>query len=114
MIVRATLAEIDLVRHSPQHAIEVFQASVIDALREQDGYEGCYVLLSGEGKVLVLTFWSSEEAAEASLTSGFYEAQIAKLSDLVFFRATPGREAYEVVIADAPVPAGRGEGAVDG
>ncbi len=109
MIVRATLAEIDLVRHGPQHAIEMFQGSVLDALHEQDGYEGCYVLLSQDGKVLVLTFWSSEEAAQASLMSGFYEAQIEKLSDLVFFRAAPGREAYEVVVADAPVSTGRGE-----
>ena len=114
MIVRATLAEIDLVRHSPQHAIEVFQGSVLAALHDQDGYEGCYVLLSQEGKVLVLTFWSSEEAADASLTSGFYRAQIEKLSDFVFFRAAPGREAYEVVVADAPVPAERGEGGADG
>jgi heme-degrading monooxygenase HmoA len=106
MVVRATLAEIDLVRHGPEHAIEVFETSVVPALREQDGYEGCYVLLSPEGKVLVLTFWSSDETAHASRVSGFYQAQIEKLSDLVFFRAAPGREAYDVVVADAPVPAG--------
>lgn len=106
MVVRATLAEIDLVRHGPKHAIEVFESSVVPALREQEGYEGCYVLLSQEGKVLVLTYWSSDETAHASRVSGFYEAQIAKLSDFVFFRAAPGREAYDVVVADAPVPAG--------
>lgn len=114
MIVRATLAEIDLVRHGPRHAIEVFHGSVVPALREQEGYEGCYVLLSEEGKVLVLTFWSSEEAAQATVESGFYQAQVERLSDLVFFHAPPGRETYEVVVADAPVPAGRGEGGADG
>ncbi len=30
----------------------VFRESVVPALREQDGYEGVYVLLSDEGKVL--------------------------------------------------------------
>ena len=58
MVARATLAEIDVVRQSPKHAIEVLEESVLPALHEQEGYEGCYVLLSQEGRVLVLTFWS--------------------------------------------------------
>ena len=103
MVARATLAEIDLVRHGPTRAIELFKQSVVPALEEQDGYEGCYVLLSQEGKVMVLTFWSSEETARVSRLSGFYQEQIEKLSDLVFFRAAPGREAYDVVVADSPV-----------
>ena len=103
MVARATLAEIDLVRHGPRRAIELFKESVVPALEEQEGYEGCYVLLSQEGKVLVLTFWSSDETARASRLSGFYQEQIEKLSDFVFFRATPGREAYDVVVADSPV-----------
>ena len=105
MVARVTLAEIDLVRRSPKHAIEVFKESVVPALEEQDGYQGCYVLLSSEGKVMVLTFWTSDETARASRLSGFYDEQIGKLSDLVFFRASPGREAYEVVVAEAPVTA---------
>jgi heme-degrading monooxygenase HmoA len=106
MVARATLAEIDPVRESPQHAVAVFEESVVPALREQDGYEGCYVLLSEEGKVLVLTFWESNEKARASRLSGFYQAQIERLSDFVFFSSAPGREGYEVVVADAPVAAG--------
>jgi heme-degrading monooxygenase HmoA len=103
MVVRATLAEVDVVRRDPNDAIAVFRESVVPALHEEDGYEGCYVLLSDEGKLLVLTFWSSEEAAEATRASGFYQAQIAKFtSDLVVFNAAPGREAYEVVVAEAP------------
>jgi heme-degrading monooxygenase HmoA len=105
MVARATLAEIDPVRQSPHQAIGVFEESVVPALREQDGYEGCYVLLSEEGKVLVLTLWESEEQAHASQQSGFYQAQIEKLSDFVFFSSAPGREGYEVVVADAPVAA---------
>lgn len=106
MVARATRAEIDPVRQSPQQAIATFEESVVPALREQDGYEGCYVLLSEEGKVLVLTFWESDAKAQASRVSGFYQAQVEKLSDFVFFRSEPGREAYDVAVADAPVVAG--------
>ena len=102
MVVRATEAEIDVVRMNPHDAIELFQHSVISALHEQEGYEGCYVLLSEEGKVLVLTFWESNEAARATRLSGFYQEQIEKLADLVVFRQDPGREAYDVVVAETP------------
>ena len=76
------------------------------ALREQEGYEGCQVLLSEEGKVLVITFWSSEEAAQAARASGFYQAQIDRLSDFVVYRSSPGREGYDVVVPDAAALAG--------
>ena len=70
MVARVTAAEIDPVRQNPRRAIERFEAELIPALHEQDGYEGCYVLLSEEGKALVITLWSSEEAAHASNVSG--------------------------------------------
>lgn len=105
MVARVTVAEIDPVRQNPRHAIERFETQLIPALHEQDGYEGCYVLLSEEGKVLVITLWSSEETAHASRVSGFYQSQIEKMSDVVFYRASPGREAYDVVVAEAPVTA---------
>lgn len=102
MVVRATEAEIDVVRTNPADAIEVFKESVIPALHEQEGYEGCYVLLSEEGKVLVLSFWESNEAARATRLSGFYGEQVEKLADLVVYRQDPGREAYDVVVAETP------------
>ena len=105
MVARVTVAEIDPVRQNPRRAIERIESELIPALHEQDGYEGCYVLLSEEGKVLVISLWSSEETAHASRVSGFYQSQIEKLSDVVFFRASPGREAYDVVVAEAPATA---------
>lgn len=105
MVARVTAAEIDPVRYSPRRAVERFEAELIPALHEQDGYEGCYVLLSEEGKVLVISLWSNAEAADASQVSGFYQSQIEKLSDVVFYRASPGREAYHVVVAEAPATA---------
>ena len=103
MVARVTLAEIDAVRTNVSAAIEKFKQSVLPALQEQDGYEGAYVLLSPEGKALVLTFWESDEAARASRLSGFYAEQVEKF--VTVFRAPPGREAYEVVAADAPLVA---------
>jgi len=102
MVVRATEAEIDVVRTNPADAIEVFKQSVIPALHAQEGYAGCYVLLSEEGKLLVLSFWESNEAARATRLSGFYQEQIERLADLVVFRQEPGREAYDVMIAETP------------
>ena len=106
MVARVTLAEIDPVRQNPRRAVERFESELIPALQQQEGYEGCYVLLSEEGKVLVISLWSSDEAARATRLSGFYQAQIEKISEFVVFRAPPGREAYEVVVAEAPVTAG--------
>ena len=102
MIARVTLAEIDAVRMSVDQAVTLFRESVVPALREQEGYEGVYVLLSDEGKVLALTFWDSEEAAEAGIAGGrsFYAEQIEKFVTL--YRSPPGREMYDVVVADAP------------
>ena len=97
---RVTVAEIDPVRQDPRQAIERFEGELVPALQEQDGYEGCYVLLSDEGKVLVITFWSSDETARATRTSGFYQSQVDKLSDFVVYRSAPGRDAYDVVVSD--------------
>lgn len=102
MVVRATEAEIDVVRTNPADAIAVFKESVMPALHGEEGYEGCYVLLSEEGKMLVLSFWTSDETARATRLSGFYQGQIEKFSDLVVFRQAPGREAYDVVVAETP------------
>lgn len=102
MVVRATEAEIDVVRTNPADAMALFRESVIPSLHEQDGYEGCYVLLSEEGKMLILSFWESNEAARATRLSGFYQEQIDKFSDLVVYRQAPGREAYDVMIAETP------------
>jgi heme-degrading monooxygenase HmoA len=105
MVVRATEAEIDVVRTNPADAIALFKESVLPSLHEEEGYQGCYVLLSDEGKLLVLSFWTSDETAKASRLSGFYKDQIEKFSELVVYRQAPGREAYDVVLAETPLEA---------
>jgi heme-degrading monooxygenase HmoA len=102
MIARATMAELDPVRMRVDEAVELFRESVVPALHEQPGYEGVYVLVSPEGQALVLTFWESEEAADAGLAGSrsFYSEQVEKFVTL--YRAPPGRETYDVVLAEEP------------
>jgi heme-degrading monooxygenase HmoA len=105
MVARATIAELDPVRMSVERAVEIFEESVVPALQEQDGYEGVYVLVSPQGQALVLTFWRDDEAADAGLAGGrsFYAEQVEKF--VTIYRSPPGRETYDVLVADAPVAA---------
>jgi heme-degrading monooxygenase HmoA len=100
MVAQVTLADIDLVRVSLQSVTDLYRESVLSALQEQPGYCGAYGLATPEGKAMVITFWETEEDAQAHIASGFYEEQVQKF--VTFYRATPGRESYEVMIADSP------------
>jgi hypothetical protein len=105
MIARVTTADIDTVRVSVDGAVEVFRESVLPALHTQAGYEGSYVLLSPEGKALVLTFWATAQDADAGLAGArsFYAEQVAKFATI--YRSSPGRDSYDVVLAEAPTVA---------
>ena len=102
MVARATMAEIDTVRMSIDEAVVLFRESVVPALHEQPGFEGVYLLLSPEGQALVLTFWESEEAAQAGIAGSrsFYSEQVEKFVTL--YKAPPGRELYDVLLAEEP------------
>ena len=73
------------------------------ALHEQPGYDGVYVLLSPEGQALVLTFWESEEAADAGLAGRqeLLRRASREVRDALHARR-PGATTYEVVLAEAP------------
>lgn len=105
MVARATIAEIDFVRMSLDESADLFRDSVVSALREQDGYEGCLVLVSPQGQALALTFWGDDESADAGLAGGrsFYAEQVEKF--VTIYRSPPGRETYSVVVADLPAVA---------
>jgi heme-degrading monooxygenase HmoA len=102
VIARVTTADIDTVRTGVDEAVEVFRDSVLPALHEQPGYEGSYVLLSPEGKALVLTFWATVEDADSGIAGArsFYSEQVAKFATV--YRSPPGRESYDVVLAETP------------
>jgi heme-degrading monooxygenase HmoA len=105
MVARVTLAEIDTVRLSLADAVRHFEDTLLPRLRGQEGYEGGYVLATPDGRALVMTFWRDLEAADAGLATGFYDRQVQEY--VTVFRAPPGREHYDVVVADMPVAAGR-------
>jgi heme-degrading monooxygenase HmoA len=102
MVARVTTADIDTVRTTAEKAVEVFRDSVMPALHDQPGYEGSYVLLSPAGKALVVTFWATESNADAGIAGArsFYAEQVEKFTTI--YRSPPGRESYDVVLADAP------------
>ena len=100
MFAQVTLADIDLVRVSLDAVTDLYRESVVPALQEEPGYCGVYGLATPEGKAMVITFWETEEDAQAHVASGVYDEQVQKF--VTFYRATPGRESYEVMIADRP------------
>ena len=100
MVARVTLAEVDVVRQNLDRLVDFYRESVLPSQHSQDGYEGGYVLTTPEGKALVMTFWRDEEAADAAVASGFYGEQVQKF--VTVFKAPPGREMYDVAVADVP------------
>ena len=100
MFARVTLFEIDTLRIGMDSAAERFKELVLPEMHKQEGYGGVYLLSTPEGKGLFMSLWASQEAAVATVESGFCNGQIAKFISV--FRAPPGREHYEVVFADAP------------
>lgn len=96
MHARATLLEIDTVRVDVDAAVARFEREVLPALREQDGYEGVLVLVNAEGPGMIVSLWRSEAAMEAA--AGFAAEALAAFATI--FRSPPGRERYEVRVAD--------------
>jgi hypothetical protein len=85
-------------RIGPAEASELFAAEVLPGLREQFGYEGAIALITPEGKGMIATFWESEAGAKDA--SGFASGQLERF--MTIFSAPPGREIYEVAVADLP------------
>lgn len=99
MFARATLVEIDVLRASVQDAAKMYQEIVLPGLRGRHGYEGVLALGTPEGKGLIITFWDDEESAR-ELGEAAYLADVEKFVTL--YRSAPGREDYEVLVAELP------------
>lgn len=100
MVARVTLADIDTVRISIEDAVARFNEVIVPPLQEQPGYRGLYAFANPEGQAMVITFWESEEVAEAGVANGFYASQVDQF--VTFYRSPPGRTTYEVVVEDHP------------
>ena len=97
MFARVTQLEIDVMRTSVEDAVALFDAEVLPALRRRRGFRGAVVLATPEGLGTTITLWEHEDDAAHDEE---YEATLARYVTL--FRAPPGRELYEVVVADLP------------
>ncbi len=98
MYSRVTLLEIDTMRVTVDEAVHLFDERVLPGLREQEGYEGVVVLANPDGQGMILSVWETEEAATAA--AAFATAALEQ--HVTLFRSPPGREQYEVVLAEMP------------
>jgi hypothetical protein len=98
MYSRVTLLEIDTVRIDLKEAVARFREEVVPGLKQQDGYEGCVVLTTPEGKAMLITCWETEEAVDAA--AGFAAGELERF--MLLFSSPPGREHYEVAFLELP------------
>lgn len=98
MYARVTLLEIDAVRADVDEVLERYRREVAPQIRNQRGYGGMFVLANEEGQGMVITLWTDEASLDASMPL----ASEAVERFLTVLRAAPGRERYEVRIADVP------------
>jgi hypothetical protein len=76
----------------------LFEDRVLARLRDQEGYEGVVVLANPDGKAMLVSVWEDEDAANAS--ADFAAEALEEF--VTMFRSPPGREGYEVVLAEMP------------
>lgn len=106
MFARVTTLEIDLVRVSMDDALARFDRHVLPRLRRQPGFRGVYVLANPDGTAALLSLWDTAEQAEVGAEDSFYAEELARFVTL--FRAPPGRQSYEVLLAEVPANASVG------
>jgi len=101
MFARVTLLEIDAVRADVDEVLARYREEVLPRVASQPGYEGMFVLANPDGQGLVMSLWSDAASLEATtpIASGAVEAF------MTVFRDAPGRESYEVRLADLPAHA---------
>ena len=98
MYSRVTLLEIDTLRVRIDDVLERLETEILPRLRALEGYEGITVMVTPEGKGMVVSFWDSEEAVNAS--AGVAAAAVEEF--VTVYRAPPGRELYRVAYAELP------------
>ena len=98
MYARVTLLEIDVLRADVDDVLERYRTELLPRIESQAGYEGIVVLATPDGQGLVMTLWSDRASLDASA------AMAAGATDefTTVFRSAPGRESYEVRLADVP------------
>lgn len=73
---------------------DLYQTSVLPALKQQDGFISTLLLTdSANGKGVSITIWQTEEALKSSSSSGFLMEQIRKVVPLL--ETPPVAEQFE-------------------
>lgn len=98
MYSRVTLLDIDTLRVEVDDVLERFENDVMPRVREVPGYEGVVVMLTPEGRGMIVSFWESEAAVEAS--AGLAASLVEEF--VTIYRSPAGREHYEVVYVEPP------------
>jgi hypothetical protein len=98
MYSRVTLLEIDTMRADVDEVVERFTTHFLPGLRELPGFEGIVVLVTPEGKGMVVSLWESEEAVSGSAAAAAGAVQ----EFVTLYRSPPGREHYRVAYAELP------------
>ena len=70
MYSRVTLLDIDTLRVEIDDVLERYETEILPAVRELPGYEGVTVMVTPEGKGMVVTFWDSEECRDGERRPG--------------------------------------------
>jgi heme-degrading monooxygenase HmoA len=95
---RVTLLEIDTMRADIGDVLARFETDFHPQIREMPGYDGMLVMVTPEGKGMVVSLWESEESLRASAELAANAAD----EFVTLYRSPPGRERYEVVLAELP------------
>ena len=98
MYSRVTLLEIDTLRAEIDEVVERFTTELLPGLRELPGFEGIFVLVTPQGKGMVVSLWDSEEAIAGSAAAAAGAVQ----EFVTLYRSPPGREHYRVAYAEMP------------
>ena len=98
MYSRVTLLEIDTLRTDVDDVVERFTTDFLPGLRELPGFGGILVLVTPDGKGLVVSLWESEEALSDSAAAAAGAVQ----EFVTLYRSPPGREHYRVAYAELP------------
>jgi len=98
MYSRVTLLEIDTLRVDVDDVVARFEGEILPRVHELPGFEGVVVMVTPEGKGMVVSFWESEETVEES--AGVAATAVEEF--VTVYRTPPGREHYQVAYAEMP------------
>lgn len=87
---------------------QVFRDSIVPEARKQPGFEGVISVADRDtGKSYTLSCWDSEANRQAGESSGYYQAQVAKLRPYLIGQTT--RESFDLTLpAMATIPQSMG------